>query len=149
MSIRHLTDDELDTVLCGEPLPDEQEAHLHDCLVCRRRRDAFLATVEADLEDDPDEATRLRIREQALARWQGRPAIHWWRWAAAAAAVVLLALVPVLRGLESRVPAINTETVMAEVDRALAQDPLASLASEDVVNELMPVADSTGEGSNS
>lgn len=149
MSIQHLTDDELNTVLCGEPLPAGREAHLHDCLVCRRRRDAFLEVVEADLADDPDEATLAAIRERALAGWLGRPVIHWWRWAAAAAAVVLLALVPVLRALRPAVPAINPEAVMAEVDRALAQDPLASLASEDVVNELMPVAETTGEGSNS
>jgi predicted anti-sigma-YlaC factor YlaD len=149
MSIRHLTDDELDIMLCGEPLPAGQEAHLHGCLVCRRRRDAFLAVVEADLEDDPDEATLAGIREQALARWQGRKVIHWWRWAAAAAAVVLLALLPVLRGSRPAVPAFNPETVMAEVDRALAEDPLVALASEDVVNELMPVAETTGEGSNS
>lgn len=149
MSIQHLNDDELETVLCGEPLPTVREAHLHDCLVCRRRRDVFLEVVEADLADDPDEATLAAIRERALARWQGRPVIHWWRWAAAAAAVVLLALVPVLRALRPAVPAINPEAVMAEVDRALAQDPLASLASEDVVNELMPVAETTGEGSNS
>ena len=61
MSIQHLTDDELDTVLCGEPLPAGQEAHLHDCLVCRRRRDAFLAAVEANREADPDDERVSRV----------------------------------------------------------------------------------------
>ncbi|HPS77916.1 MAG TPA: hypothetical protein PLS53_07165, partial [Thermoanaerobaculaceae bacterium] len=67
-----------------------------------------------------------------------------------AAAVLLLALLPVLRGLQSpQAPAINPDTVMADVDRALAQDPLAALVSEDVVDELMPVAAATGEGNQS
>ncbi len=149
MSIQHLADDELDLVLCGEPLPAEREAHLHDCIACRRRRDAFLAVVADARAEDPDETTRARVREAALAAWQGRPVVHWWRWAAAAAAVAVLALLPLLRSHTVPTQTINTEAVMAEVDAALARDPLAAFASEDVVDEIAPVGESTGEGSNS
>ena len=71
MSIEHLTDDELDLALVGEELPAPAAAHLSSCLVCRRRRDSFLAAVDGALGEDPDEATRTRIREQALSAWSG------------------------------------------------------------------------------
>lgn len=149
MSTRHLTDDELDLVLCGEPLPAGREAHLHDCIACRRRRDAFLAAVAEARAEDPDDATRARVREAALATWKGRRVVHWWRWAAAVAAVVVLGLLPLLRNGTVPTQTINTEAVMAEVDAALARDPLAAFASEDVVDEIAPVRESAGEGSNS
>lgn len=149
MTMRHLTDDELDLVLCGEPLPAEREAHLHDCIACRRRRDAFLEVVAEARREDPDEATRTRVREAALAAWQARRTIHLWRWVAAAAAVVVLGVLPLLRHGRLEVPSIDTELVMAEVDAALARDPLAAFASEDVAVEIAPVEESTGEGSTS
>ncbi|HPW54224.1 MAG: hypothetical protein KA072_00620 [Thermoanaerobaculaceae bacterium] len=147
MSVRHLADDELDLVLGGEPLAAEREAHLRDCIVCRRRRDAFLGVVAEARAEDPDEATRARVREAALAAWQSRPVVHWWRWAAAAVAVAVLGLVPLLHNRTVPLQIIDTEAVMAEVDAALARDPLAAFASEDVVDEIVPVGESTGEGS--
>ena len=103
MTIRHLRDDELDLALAGETLPAEAAEHLAACLVCRRRRDAFLAAVDGARGADPDEATRRRVREGALAAWGGtRRRRHWVRWVAAAAAVVVLGLLPLLRGHTAR-----------------------------------------------
>ncbi|HPC84693.1 MAG TPA: hypothetical protein P5234_15440 [Thermoanaerobaculaceae bacterium] len=149
MSAQHLADDELDCVLCGEALPAEREAHLQSCVACRRRRDAFLGVVAEAASEDPDETTRARVREAALTAWQARPAVHWWRWAAAAAAVVGLGVLPLVRNHRVDTRPINAETVLAEVDAALARDPLAVFASTDLVEAIAPVDDTTGEGSNS
>ena len=82
MSIEHLTDDELDLALVGEELPAPAAAHLSSCLVCRRRRDSFLAAVDGALGEDPDEATRTRIREQALSALQSWYSAFFRSWAA-------------------------------------------------------------------
>jgi hypothetical protein len=147
MTIRHLRDDELDLALAGEALPADVAEHLASCLVCRRRRDAFLETLDAAMGPDPDEATRRRVREGALAAWGGASRKrHWVRWLAAAAAVVVLGLLPLLRN-HTAAPKLNTDAVLVEVDAVLAQDPLAGLASEDVVNTVAPMPAGVGEGS--
>ena len=94
MSIPHLNDDELNLAVLGEDLPPEAAEHLAGCLVCVRRRDAFLTTVEMARGTDPDEATRARVRERALAAWGAPNRRHWVRWLAAAAAVLVLSLLP-------------------------------------------------------
>jgi predicted anti-sigma-YlaC factor YlaD len=147
MTIRHLLDDELDLALAGETLPAEVAEHLASCLVCRRRRDGFLAAVDGARGADPDDATRRRVREGALAAWGGASRRHHWaRWAAAAAAVVVLSLVPLLRS-HTVTPKLNTDAVLVEVDAVLAQDPLSAVAPEDVVNAVAPAPVEAGEGS--
>ena len=143
MMIEHLRDEELDLALAGEALPAETAEHLASCVVCRRRRDGFLAAVEA-AGAEPDEATRHRVREGALAAWGGSSRRHWLRWAAAAA-VVVLALLPLLR--RAPAPKLNPDAVLVQVDAVLARDPLAAVAPEDVVNTVAPIPATGGEGS--
>ena len=144
MTINHLRDDEMDLALAGEALPADVAEHLASCVVCRRRRDAFLAAVDGATGPDPDEATRRRVREGALAAWGGSSRRHWLRWAAAAA-VVVLALLPLLR--RAPAPKLNPDAVLVQVDAILAQDPLAAVAPEDVVNTVAPIPATNGEGS--
>lgn len=147
MTIRHLRDDELDLALAGQTLPADVAEHLASCLVCRRRRDAFLAAVDEAGGTDPDEAARRRVRDGALAAWGGvSRRRHWVRWVAAAAAVVVLGLLPLLRGHIAR-PKLNADAVLVEVDAVLAQDPLSAVAPEDVVNAVAPAPVEAGEGS--
>ncbi len=147
MTIRHLRDDELDLALAGETLPAEVAEHLDSCLVCRRRRDGFLAAVNEARGAAPDEATRRRVREGALAAGGGpKRRHHWVRWAAAAAAVVVLSLVPLLRS-HTVTPKLNTDAVLVEVDAVLAQDPLSAVAPEAVVDAVAPAPVGVGEGS--
>jgi hypothetical protein len=145
MSNLHLNDDELNLAVLGEDLPPDAAAHLADCLVCRRRRDAFLALTEAARGADPDEATRARLREGALAAWGAPARRHWMGWLAAAAAVLVLSLLP-LR-LNRTAPAVNADTVMLEVNQVLERDPLSALASEEVVDTVVPVSYQSGERS--
>jgi predicted anti-sigma-YlaC factor YlaD len=147
MTIRHLRDDELDLALTGETLPAEVAEHLASCLVCRRRRDGFVAAVDGARGADPDDATRRRVREGALSAWGGTSRRrHWARWVASAAAVVVLSLVPLLRS-HTVSPKLNTDAVLVEVDAVLAQDPLSAVAPEDVVNTIVPAPVEAGEGS--
>ena len=148
MNIRHLTDGELDLALIGEELPAEAAAHLSSCLVCRRRRDSFLAAVAGALGEDPDEATRARVREQALSAWGGasrRP--HWVRWLTAAAAVVVLSVLPLLHGGLTSRPKIDADAVLTEVDDVLSRDPLSAAASEEVIEAVVPAPVADEEGS--
>jgi hypothetical protein len=145
MSIPHLNDDELNLSVIGEELSPEAAEHLAGCLECRRRRDAFLALVEEARGVDPDEATRVRVRERVLAAWGAPPQRHLVRWLAAAAAVIVLSLLPLLRGRAPQSPAINTEAVMIEVDQMLERDPLSAMASEEVVDTVVPVSHESGE----
>ncbi|HVN76837.1 MAG TPA: hypothetical protein VMT19_11005 [Thermoanaerobaculaceae bacterium] len=148
MTIKHLTDDELDLVLIGEELSAEAAEHLSSCVACRRRRDGFLAAVGETLDDDPDEATRARVRDAALAAWGGsRRNHHWVRWVAAAAAAVVLALLPLVKSELAPRPRINTDAVLTEVDDVLSRDPLAAAAPEEVVEAVAPAPETGGEGS--
>jgi predicted anti-sigma-YlaC factor YlaD len=142
MTIRHLSDDELDLALAGEPSSADAAGHLASCVACRRRRDAFLAAVDGAGGEDPSESTRARVRERAIAAWgAARPRRRWARWAAAAAAVLVLALLPLLRGRVGPTSRLNPDAVLADVDRVLAQDPLSAVAPEDVVNTVVPAPD--------
>jgi len=148
MNIKHLTDDELDLALAGEGVPGEVAEHLASCVACRRRRDSFLAAVAGERAEDPDEATRERVREGALAAWSGKGRQrHWKRWLAAAAAVVVVGLLPVLRSEFTARPNVNAEALLVEVDDVLARDPLAAVAPAEVVEAVAPAPEVGGEGS--
>ena len=147
MSIPHLSDEELNLSVIGEELSPEATEHMAGCLECRRRRDGFLALVEQAREADPDAATRVRVREQAFAAWGAPSSRHWVRWLAAAAAVIVLSLLPLLRGRAPQSSANNAEAVMVEVDQLLDRDPLCAMASEEVVDTVVPVSHGSGERS--
>ena len=147
MSVNHLNDDELNRALLGEELGGEAAEHLSSCLACRRRRDGFLALVEEVRGADPDEATRVRVRERALALWGAPSRRHWLRWAAAAAAVVVLSVLPLLRARTPAPKPVNTDAVLVEVNKVLDRDPLSAMASEDVVDTVVPVSSQVGERS--
>jgi len=147
MNIPHLNDDQLNLAVLGEDLPPEAAGHLAVCLDCRRRRDAFLDVVQEARGADTDSATRARVRERALAAWEAPDRRHWVRWLAAAAAAILLSLLPLLRGRSPEVPAVNTDAVMVEVDKVLDRDPLSVMASEEVVDTVVPVSYQSGERS--
>ena len=148
MTINHLRDEELDCALAGERLAPESEEHLATCLVCRRRHSAFMAAVAGARGADPDAETRTRVRESALSAWGGRSrGRRWLRYLAAAAAVVVLGLLPVLRPHTAGSAKLDAGAVMVEVDDVLARDPLASVASEDIVNTVVPEPEESLEGS--
>jgi hypothetical protein len=147
MSIPHLNDDELNLAVLGEDLPPEAAEHLAGCLVCVRRRDAFLAIVEMARGADPDEATRARVRERALAAWEAPDRRHWVRALAAAAAVIVLSLLPLMRGRAPAPPVINADAVLVEVEKVLDRDPLSAVAAEEIVDTVVPVSYESGERS--
>lgn len=146
MSSQHLTDPELDALLTGEDLTAGRAEHVQGCVVCRRRRDGFLAAIEAAAGDDPDEDTRSRVRQVALARWgrRGVRARGWWL--AAAAAVLVAVIVPLSRNELPRRATIDPDVVLQEVEEVLARDPLAVMASEDVVEAVVPDAAPSSTG---
>jgi hypothetical protein len=143
MSIDHLHDAELELVLGGETLPAHRLEHLQDCVVCRRRRDGFLQSVELAAGADPGADELAILRDAALQQWGQPPARAWWRWAAAAAAVAVLALLPLLKEAVAPRAAVNTDAVLEEVDQVLARDPLASMAPQDVLEEVVPQGQET------
>lgn len=147
MNARHLDDEQLDRHLCGETLDAEAEEHLAGCLVCRRRRDAFLATVGASAGPDPAPEERDAVREAALRVFGARrhvPAARWWL---AAAAVVLVAvLVAVVRRPAPAVSLAEADAVLEEVDAVLERDPLAVLGGSALVETVVP-AEAAGERS--
>jgi hypothetical protein len=69
------------------------------------------------------------------------------RWLAAAAAVVVLSLLPLVRSEFVSRPEFNTDAVLTEVDDILSRDPLSAVASEEVVEAIVPAPDVDGEGS--
>lgn len=149
MNIIHLTDDELDRTLVGEELPAQAVEHLAACVACRRRRDGFLTSVEAARGADPDEAVRARVRERALAAIAAPAPRRWARWAIAAAAVVILGLLPLLRPRLTSPPQLNADRVLVEVDSILDRDPLEAVAAAEVVDAVAPVSQASGERSTS
>ena len=141
MNMHHLNDDELNLAILGEELPARAADHLGSCVACRRRRDTYLSLVEQARGDDPDEATRERVRERALAAWNGsRVTYQWVRWAAAAAAVIVLAVLPLLRSHTPTPAKFNAEAVLTEVNQMLDRDPLSAVVSEEVVDTVVPVS---------
>lgn len=147
MNGRHLSSHDLDRVLTDpEMLEPELGAHLESCVVCRRRRDEFLRTVEVARGPEPDEEAMARARDGALADWQGgarRPrAGRRARFLAAAAALlVAVAALVLLRGDVAEQPEVNAEAVLQQVDEMLARDPLSAFVSEDVVDVVIPDVD--------
>ena len=147
MSNLHLNEGELNLVVLGEDLPPDAAAHFADCLVCRRRRDAFLALAEAARGADPDEATRVRLREGALAAWGAPRRRHPVRWLVASAAMIVVSLLPLVLHRTAAPPAVNADTVLLEVNQVLERDPLSALASEELVDTVVPVSYQSGERS--
>ncbi len=138
MNGRHLRDDELDRLLAGLDVDREAEAHLGECLLCRRRRAHFLAAVAATREELPSEAVLAVLRQQALAVW-GQPRRHRQRWWFAAAAVLFLVLLlPATRTRQAFRQVVDVEVVLEEVDAVLARDPLAALAPSELLDTLLP-----------
>lgn len=141
----HSSDDELDRLLAGDDLPADRSEHVASCLLCRRRRDLFLGTVAEARGEDPADDARERVREAALSAWGGRRRVAARWWLAAAAAILIALLVPWHHRPAAPQPApIEVDAVLKDVDSMLARDPLASVASEDVVNAVLPA--STTEG---
>jgi hypothetical protein len=149
MNIIHLTDDELDRALVGEAMPAPAAEHLAACVACRRRRDGFLAAVEAARGSDPNETVRARVRGRALAAVAATAPRLWVRWALAAAAAVVLGLLPLLRTRVTPPPRLNADRVLVEVDRVLDRDPLEAMAAADVVDAVVPVPQASTERSTS
>jgi hypothetical protein len=148
VTIPHLNDEDLNMAILGEELPVHSAQHLAGCLFCRRRRDTFLSLVEQAGGDDPDQATRARVRGRALAAWHGTTVTHHWlRWAAAAAAVIVLAVLPLLRSHPQAPAKFNAEKVLTEVNQVLDRDPLSAVASEDVLDTVVPVSHDVTERS--
>jgi hypothetical protein len=147
MTGRHLTDDELDRLLVGEAIDPEAAEHAASCLVCRHRRDGFLGAVEAARAPEPDAERVDALREAALSRWSGGRSRrrHWWL--AAAAVFFLLVLVPLTRGPRQPREALDTEAVLREVDAVLARDPLTVMAPQDLVEAVIPSAETSTSGS--
>jgi hypothetical protein len=142
---RHLTEDELDALLCGEDLAGERADYLQECLVCRRRRDALLAAFEGAAGEDPEVPTRDRVRVAALTEWRGRStaARHWWL---AAAAVLLAVALPFAIQRAPSPAGVDADAVLRQVDEVLARDPLAVMASEDVLETVVPAQAATTPG---
>jgi len=148
MSIDHLTDEELDRVLCGEGLESDRAVHLAGCVACRRRRDAFTGAVTAARLEAGDGADLEAARRAALDAWEGeRRRPQSWRWLAAAAVLLLALVVPNWLGRSApAVAAFDADAVLSEVDAVLDRDPLTVVASEAVVDVVIPVAGSEMEG---
>ncbi len=147
MIAKHLSDDELNRAVLGEALAPEAAEHLGMCLVCRRQRDGFLALVEYARAADPDEAMRERAREGSLTAWSGVKRRYWRSWLAVAAAVAILVLVPIVRTHIPNTRAVDADAVMAGVEKVLARDPLAAVASQEIVDTLVPSNGASEEGS--
>jgi subtilisin family serine protease len=96
---------------------------------------------------DPNEATRVRVREGTLAAWGAPRRRHSVRWLAAAAAMVVVCLLPLVVHRTVAPSAVNAEAVLLEVDKVLDRDPLSALASEEVVEAVVPVSYESGERS--
>jgi hypothetical protein len=142
----HLTEDELDALLCGDDLAGERADHLQECLVCRRRRDALLAAFEGAAGDDPELPTRDRVRAAALTEWSGRSTAARRWWLAAAAAVLLAVVLPFAIQRAPSPAGVDADAVLRQVDEVLARDPLAVMASEDVLETVVPAQAATTPG---
>jgi hypothetical protein len=140
MNIRHLSDEELEYWLAGDQLPSELATHASECLLCRRRRSAFDALVEAAMLPDPSQAERARVRAKALDHAVLETRHSWTPWALAVAALVVLIVLPVIRwsGNPPTQP-FNPDAVLSEVDQVLDRDPLAALAPSEILDEIAPL----------
>lgn len=143
MTTPHLTDGELDALLAGEPLAGERAVHARDCAACARRHDAFLAAVHGAGSRAGSEEAAGRAVAAALSRWRRDAPSWWWSLPAAAALVVAAGLGTWLQPVSP--PPLDQGAVLAEVDALLAQDPVALVAAEDLLDLLTeePPANST------
>jgi len=148
MKIEHLTDDELDRVLCGDGLDRDRAVHLAGCIVCRRRRDAFLGEVEEARGEDPDDRSLGVARAAALAAWRApeKRSLRW-RWLAAAAVLLLALVLPTwMHEKPTTTAEFDPDVVLSEVDAVLDRDPLTVVASEAVVDVVVPLDESSWQG---
>jgi hypothetical protein len=131
----HLTAEEIDLILTGEGLTGDRADHLGGCAACRRRLAELTAAITGARKADPGELVLARARRAALAAPRRRSsAVRWWLAAAAALVLVTLLSVLVVPALRSRPKPVDTDAVLLDVDRVLAQDPLAAMADERVLN---------------
>jgi hypothetical protein len=155
MSTQHLDDHELDLALCGEQLPEGAAAHVQRCVHCRQRLETLTSLLVAGRQPDPDGVSMERVRVIALTRWAAdrghgslaRGSIAG-RIALAAAALLAVAVsLPIVIG--PGVDPLDVSSVLEEVDRVLDRDPLATFASEGIVQFVLPDDEPGAEGSTS
>ncbi len=137
MRVEHLTDDELDSLLVEDQENSRAAEHAASCLSCRRRLGELRRALRPDEELDPPLATRVRVREAALAAWAGpqparRPA--WW-WAVAAGLAAALAL-PLLQSGRPGGAEVDAAEVLSQVDILLAGDPVSVAFPAELVTAL-------------
>lgn len=143
MSTSHLIEEELDLLLAGEELSSERMAHVLDCAACRARRENVLRAVAGAGAVIAPPETADRVLAAALGRW--RPAGPAWWWSLPAAAVLVLAVGLGVWSRPAPEPALDSVAILAEVDALLAQDPVALVVSEALLDLLTeePPANST------
>jgi len=140
---RHLSDQEIAAEVAGLELEADRARHLDGCVVCRRKVETFLKTVDARREvlqaEAPDwESQRRRIMEQV-----GAPAAsvvvlrrrRLWRPLLAAAAA-LMAAVGIWLQTTDRRPAVSArnlpvEQILSDVDATLADESVPGFESLD------------------
>ena len=129
MNTPHCSEAELDALAAGEPLDHAAGEHVRGCTQCRDRLEFFAGAVGAAGAAASPEKVARQVLADAMDRWRRPGARAWW----AAAALVLVALAagvwlrPAPRGR------VDPAGVLAEVDAVLAQDPVALVASEDLL----------------
>ena len=134
MSTSHLVDEELELLLAGEELPPDRMAHAADCAECRSRQERFTLAVAGAATRSASRESADRALTSALDRWHGAGPAWWWSLPAAAVLVLAVGLGVWLRPAPE--PALDPVAVLADVDALLAQDPVALVVSEDLLDLL-------------
>lgn len=130
MNTPHLSEAHLDALAAGESPGDAAAEHARSCTACRDRLEFFAAAVgAAGVAASPDAVAR-QVLLDALAGWRRPLARVWW---AVAAALVLVALAAGVWLRPAHRAKVDPADVLAEVDTVLAQDPVALVASEDLL----------------
>ncbi len=130
---RHLTDEEIATLVAGENVPDHVRTHLEACVSCRRELEALEDLVAGGRDrlsgDEPDWAAQHERIVEALATPPAevvplRRPTAWRPLLAAAAALVMAAGVWLgLRGQRNApapTAAVSVEQVLADVEATLS-----------------------------